>query len=71
MEGGGQIRHEYLDGLLFPALDESRWHHLLVGNLLRHVSQCRSSHGCRVFALEVKIRVPTDNCFYYPDVVKL
>jgi Uma2 family endonuclease len=69
MEERSQIRHEYVDGEVFAMSGASLPHNLLVSNLHGHAWQARASHGCRIFASAMKVRVEARNSFYYPDVL--
>ena len=68
-ENYSQIRHEYLNGQVFGMTGSSREHNLITGNIHNRLRNHLRGSGCQVFASDMKVRVETDNVFYYPDVV--
>ncbi len=68
-EDSSQIRHEYLNGQVFAMTGGSREHSLITGNIHNRLKNHLRGSGCQVFASDMKVRVETDNVFYYPDVV--
>ena len=68
-EDNSQIRHEYLNGQLFGMTGGSREHNLITGNIHNRLKNHLRGSGCQVFASDMKVRIETDNVFYYPDVV--
>jgi Uma2 family endonuclease len=68
-EDSSQIRHEYLNGQVFGMSGGSREHSLITGNIHNRLKNYLRGSGCQVFASDMKVRIETDNVFYYPDVV--
>lgn len=68
-EDSSQLRHEYLNGQVFAVTGGSREHSLITGNIHNRLKNHLRGSGCQVFASDMKVRVETDNVFYYPDVV--
>ncbi len=68
-EDCSQIRHEYLNGQVFGMTGGSREHNLITGNIHNRLKNHLRGSGCQVFASNMKVRIETDNVFYYPDVV--
>ena len=68
-EDYSQIRHEYLNGQVFGMTGGSRQHNLITGNIHNRLKNHLRGSGCQVFASDMKVRIETDNVFYYPDVV--
>ena len=68
-EDYSQIRHEYLNGQVFGMTGGSREHNLITGNIHNRLKNHLRGSGCQVFASDMKVRIETDNVFYYPNVV--
>ena len=68
-ENYSQIRHEYLNGQVFGMTGGSRQHNAITLNIATQLRTRLRGSGCQVFASDIKVRVETDNVFYYPDVV--
>ena len=68
-EDSSQIRHEYLNGQVFGMTGGSRQHNAITLNIATQLRTRLRGSGCQVFASDIKVRVETDNVFYYPDVV--
>jgi Uma2 family endonuclease len=68
-EDSSQTRHEYLNGQVFAMTGGSREHSLITGNIHNRLKNHLRGSGCQVFAADMKVRIETDNVFYYPDVV--
>lgn len=62
-------RHEYLNGEVFLMTGTTTAHNLIAGNLAFALKQALRGQPCRVFMSDVKLRVETANCFFYPDVM--
>ena len=68
-ESFSQIRHEYLNGQVFGMTGGSRQHNAITLNIATQLRTRLRGSGCQVFASDMKVRIETDNVFYYPDVV--
>ncbi|MBW4662939.1 MAG: Uma2 family endonuclease [Chroococcus sp. CMT-3BRIN-NPC107] len=64
-----QIRHEYLNGQVFAMTGGSREHNLITGNIHNRLKNYLRGSRCQVFVSDMKVRIETDNVFYYPDVM--
>jgi Uma2 family endonuclease len=63
-------RNEYLDGQIFAMTGASRRHNRIVLNVaFSFDTQLKGNKGCEVFANDMRVRVPVDNMYTYPDVV--
>jgi Uma2 family endonuclease len=62
-------KHEYLDGEVFAMVGARQEHVLVVGNLLLALKQRLRGSPCRTYVSDMKLRVPTANAFFYPDVM--
>ena len=66
-EGREDIRHEYLDGLVYAMVGGTAAHNLLAGRLYAAVLPCVGAKHCNAYISDMKVRVA--DAFYYPDVV--
>ncbi len=63
------IRHEYIRGQIFAVAGSSLDHNIICSNLVAAIHGALRGTGCRVVSRDMRVRVETANCFYYPDVV--
>ncbi len=70
-EQGAQIRHEFIGGRVYAMVGASDRHNLVAGNVFVALHQHLRASPCQVFMsdMKVRIRVGSDDIFYYPDVV--
>lgn len=69
-ERRNEFKSEYLHGQIFAMTGASRRHNLIAGNLFADLhSQLKRNRGCEVFANDMRVRVPVDDMYTYPDVV--
>ncbi len=68
-ENYSQIRHEYLNGQVFAMTGVSREHNTIILNIGTQLRTRLRGSGCQVFVSDMKVRIETDNVFYYPNVV--
>jgi Uma2 family endonuclease len=61
------LRHEYVDGYLFAMAGGSKAHNQIATNVVSLIRPQIRGTSCRVYMADMK--VATENCFYYPDVV--
>ena len=64
------IKHEYLGGMVYALAGARNVHNLLTGNVFGSLHARLRGRRCRPFNSETKIRIrlPTQVRFYYPDV---
>jgi Uma2 family endonuclease len=64
------IRHEYLGGVIYAMAGARNLHNLIKGNIFGSLHARLRARPCRPFDSDTKIRVrlPTQVRFYYPDV---
>ncbi len=65
-EAEAEIKHEFVDGFVFAMAGASNHHNLISVNLISAVRPATRAKNCRVYASDMKLRVPTGN-YYYPD----
>lgn len=70
-EQRSEVRHEYLDGVVYAMAGASIRHNLISGNLFTSLRSHLRGSPCGVFIADVKVRleVATNDIFYYPDVM--
>ena len=68
-EKDGTVRHEFLDGELYPMSRESKRHNLVSINLMAQLRKRLRGGPCQVFIVDVKVFIDALNFFYYPDIV--
>jgi len=61
------LRHEYVAGEVYTMTGATTRHNLITLNIVSHLRAAARSHGCRVFATDVKLR--SADRVYYPDVM--
>jgi Uma2 family endonuclease len=64
------IKHEYLGGVVYAMAGARNVHNTIVGNTFAKLHFRLSGRACQPFNSDTKIRVrmPTQTRFYYPDV---
>lgn len=68
-ERDADIRHEYVDGVLFAMTGASRAHNLLATGLSSALYVHLRGSGCRVSSSDMKVRLDGGRRYYYPDLV--
>lgn len=68
IEESGDVRHEFINGNLIEMSGASREHHKICKNLLRILEDLLSGRGYEVYIENMKIKVPKENQYYYPDI---
>ena len=66
-EQEGDVRHEYVDGVIYSMVGASTRHNLIAGTLFSLLSSHVSDDERHVFQSDMKVR--TGEAFYYPDVM--
>ena len=62
------IKHEYLQGQVVAMAGASKAHVIITGNLSARLIHHLRGTGCIAYATDMKVRIPTLNVFYYPDL---
>lgn len=68
-ERDSEVRHEYVDGVLFAMVGASREHTTIAANLVAAIRPGLRGTGCRIASSDMKVRLAEGRRFYYPDVV--
>lgn len=63
------VKHEYIDGEIYPMVGASDPHVTIAGNLFALLRSHLRGSGCRVFISDMKVRINTPSRFYYPDIL--
>ncbi len=62
------IKHEYLQGQMVAMAGASKAHVIITGNLCALLVNHLRGTGCIPYATDIKVRLPSLNLFYYPDL---
>jgi Uma2 family endonuclease len=62
------IKHEYLQGQLVAMAGASKAHVIITGNLSALLVNHLRGTGCISYAVDMKVRLPALNLFYYSDL---
>lgn len=63
-----QIKHEYIDGRVYAMSGGTRNHSEIAGNFFALLKSHLNGKNCRPFNSDLKVRVKSINCYYYPDI---
>ena len=69
LEAESPIKHEYVNGEVYAMAGATDAHVTIALNIASMLRSHVRGTGCRVYIADMKLRVETRNCFYYPDVV--
>ena len=69
LERSSEIRHEYLDGLVYAMAGESLDHSTICFNLAVHVGTQLIGKSCRGFSPNMKVRAGRGGLYAYPDLM--
>ena len=62
------IKHEYVAGRIFAMVGVSQAHNLITGNMYNALRAHLRDTPCRIFFVDMKVRIEKANSFYYPDL---
>jgi Uma2 family endonuclease len=71
-EPAGEVRHEYLGGVVYAMARASIEHNIISGNIYSSLRSHLGGKPCGAFMADVKLRLSLfddDDVFYYPDVM--
>lgn len=63
-----ELRHEFIDGRLFAMPHEDCLNNSVRGNLASVLYNSLRKAGYRLFIHDIKVAIPNENKYYYPDV---
>lgn len=64
-----ELRHEFVDGMVYAMSGASERHNRIALNVAFHLRSAARGTACGVFISDMKLRVSTHNAFYYPDIL--
>lgn len=67
-EGDQLEKSEYRDGKIIPLSGASRWHVLIVTNIVSELHQQFYNRDCLVFSTDLRVRAGEGTLYAYPDV---
>lgn len=67
MEQESETRHEFHDGVVFAMAGGTINHGRVSVNLLTELNLASRAKGCSTFNGDVKVKIPSNNKFLYPD----
>jgi Uma2 family endonuclease len=70
-ERRSEIRHEYIDGVVYAMAGASDDHNRIAVNILGELRERLRGKRCEPFMVDMKVKVPpaAANVYYYPDVL--
>ena len=68
LERSSVIKHKYLQGQVMARAGASKAHVIITSNLSALLVNHLRGTGCIAYPMNMKVRIPTLNLFYYPDV---
>ena len=63
------IKHEYRRGQVYAMVGAKKPHAIIAGNTARLLGNHLDDSPCIVMSSDIKVRLETADCYYYPDVV--
>jgi Uma2 family endonuclease len=69
LERGTELRHEYLDGLVYAMAGESPDHSTICFNLAGIIASQIKDRACRGFSPNMKVRAGAGGLYAYPDLM--
>ncbi|WP_199246516.1 Uma2 family endonuclease [[Phormidium] sp. ETS-05] len=63
------IRHEYIRGEVYAMAGASDAHVIICGNIHAPLRNHVRGTGCRVYMVDMKVKIDRANSYYYPDVM--
>ncbi len=68
-ERSSSIRHEYVAGEVFAMAGGSKAHNIISLNVAMLLRNHLRGSGCQTFIADIRVRIASQSCYYYPDVV--
>src|SRR5215475_14641322 len=67
-ERQAECKSEYYAGDIFAMAGASRWHNLIVANVIRELSLQLKGRPCTTYASDMRVKVSPTGLYTYPDV---
>jgi Uma2 family endonuclease len=64
-EKQSEVRHEFVEGIMYAMAGTTRQHNLVAGNVFGHFLNLKAGKPCRVYHADMRLRIGND--YYYPD----
>jgi len=71
LERSCEAKHEYYNGEIFATSGASKWHVLIVTNLVYELQSQLKDGPCQVYSTDLRVRVAPTGLYTYPDVILL
>ena len=68
LERQAQCKSEYYAGEVFAMAGASRWHNLIVTNVLRELSLQLKGRPCTTYPSDMRVKISPTGLYTYPDV---
>jgi len=68
-ERQSNTKHEYLRGTLFAMAGASRWHNLVVANIIGELRNQLKNTSCELYPGDMRVRIQETDLYTYPDAV--
>ncbi|MFP4089373.1 MAG: Uma2 family endonuclease [Cyclobacteriaceae bacterium] len=68
-ERKSEIKHEYIDGTLFPMSGASYFHTIICGNIIRILGNLILKKELTIHGSDLRVAAAEGRKYYYPDVV--
>lgn len=68
LERQSPFKHEYRQGLVYAMAGSKKFHAQITSNLNMLLGNYLADKPCSVYIADMKIRIETANCYYYPDI---
>jgi len=65
----GDVRHEYVGGYVYAMAGGSEDHNRIVVNIISQLHARLRGKRCEPFMADMKVNIPEEQAFYYPDVL--
>ncbi len=69
LEEKNTLKHEYINGEIYAMAGASDRHVTIALNLATQLKIHLRGSGCRFYISDMKLKLETKNCFYYPDLL--
>jgi len=68
LERQAQCKSEYYAGEIFAMAGASRWHNLIVTNVVRELSLQLKGRPCTTYPSDMRVKISATGLYVYPDV---
>ncbi len=68
IERAAEFKSEFYRGQMFAMTGASRYHNLIVANLIGEIRQALKNSDCEVYPSDLRIKISTTGLYTYPDV---